>query len=111
MATENQAPQETLEEKIARLERENFDLKQENTEAVTTIGEMSEKLANAEAVAPEQVVVTHERKQYRVLAHKFHHKGAEIAASNLQANKDVLAQLVEMKSGVLQLITKAEAAK
>jgi hypothetical protein len=103
--------EETLEQKVARLERENFDLKQENTDALTTVGELSEKLANAEAVAPEQVVVTHDKKQYRVLAHKFNHNGAEIAASNLQANKEVLADLVKMKSGVLQLITKAEKAE
>lgn len=103
--------EETLEQKVARLERENLDLKKENETATTTIVEMSEKLANAEAVAPEQVVVTHDKKQYRVLAHKFNHNGAEIAASNLQANKEVLAELVKMKSGVLQLITKAEAAQ
>ena len=103
--------EETLEQKIERLERENAQLQEDKVIAEETVVELSEKLANAEAVAPEQVIVTHERKQYRVLAHKFHHKGAEIAASNLQANKEVLAELVKMKSGLLQLITKAEAAQ
>ncbi|WP_022821898.1 hypothetical protein [Hymenobacter norwichensis] len=100
--------QETPEQIIARLEAENAKLKQENTEAGEAIGELNEKLANAEAVAPEKVIVTHEKVQYQVLAPKFQHKGQVIEAKDLQGNKEVLAELVKAESG---LLAKVEAKK
>lgn len=99
---------ETTEEKIARLEAENARLLQDTQDAEQTIGELNEKLANAEAVAPEQTVVTYEKAQYRVLAQKFSYKGQEIEAKNLQANKEVLKALVDGESG---LLVKIEVAK
>jgi hypothetical protein len=99
---------ETLEEKVIRLERENAQLQEEKTTAEEAVVELNEKLANAEAVAPEQVVVTHEKVKYRVLAPQFQHNGQLIKAQDLQANKEVLAELIKAESG---LLLKLEAAK
>lgn len=99
---------ETTEEKIARLEAENARLVQDSQDAEQAISELNEKLANAEAVAPEQTVVTYEKAQYRVLAQKFSYNGQEIEAKDLQSKKDVLKALVEAGSG---LLVKVEATK
>lgn len=95
------APEETLEQKVARLEAENAQLQNDKTTAEEAVVELNEKLANAEAVAPKQVVVTHEKVKYRVLAQQFQHKGQLIKAKDLQANKEVLAELVKAESGLL----------
>ncbi|GAB3233120.1 hypothetical protein GCM10027346_20850 [Hymenobacter seoulensis] len=102
---------ETLEEKFARLERENAALEQKAAEQATelatatqAVDELSEKLSNAEAVTPAQAVVTHEKHQYLVLAQKFNYEGTEVLASELQGKKEILAALVKSGSGLLQKI-------
>ncbi|MCA8831954.1 hypothetical protein [Hymenobacter pini] len=101
--TPKNAP-ETPEQELARLRSENAKLKEENATATATLEEMGEQLANAEAAAPEQVVVKHENAQYRVLAQKFQHKGQEVKAADLKKNKELVAELIKSGSGLLQKI-------
>ncbi|SHL26728.1 hypothetical protein [Hymenobacter psychrotolerans] len=95
---------ETPEQKIARLEAENAQLKQDNATAEEAIGDLSEKLSNAEAATPTLVVVTHDKTQYQVLAQQFNYEGTEVKAKDLQKNKEVLAALVKTGSGLLRKV-------
>ena len=73
----------------------------------------AEKLKEAEAQGQEgRLVITHERKQYRVLAKQFDlGNGETVQAEELKTNKELVADLLKRKSGLLQLVEAAEEAK
>ena len=100
---------ETLEQKIARLEAENAKYQQELTDTQGIVAEQAEALANAEASKTEgaAIIVTYEKQQYRVIGKQFTIKGALVKAEELSTNKEAVKHLVETKSGLLQLIEKA----
>lgn len=94
---------ETAEQKNARLEAEL-------TAARAIIAGQAEQLQVAEAGAAEgRTIVTHNKKHYRVVAQQFSFKGVKITALELKDKADVIKELVESESGVLELVTKAEA--
>ena len=75
----------------------------ENAEAL--IEEMQGKLAAAEVSQMEgPVILSHEKGQYRVLAPKFSHKGIEVEANSLRNNPELVRELVEAGSGLLQKV-------
>jgi hypothetical protein len=95
---------ETLEQKVARLEKEVADSKE-------IIDGQAAKLQTAELGASEQLpVVTHDKQNYRVLAGAFTFKGVKYTAEELKTKSDVVAALVKEESGVLELIIKEEKA-
>ncbi len=51
--------------------------------------------------------MSHEKLQYRVLAPKFSHKGLDVDAHTLRQNPDLVRELVESGSGLLQLVVTA----
>ncbi|WP_375435081.1 hypothetical protein [uncultured Hymenobacter sp.] len=86
------------------------DLQAELAASKQIISGQAEQLQAAEAGAAEgRPVVTHDKKHYRVLVKQFYFNGVEIKAAELKDKTDLVKELVEKESGVLQLITKAEA--
>ncbi|WP_201980372.1 hypothetical protein [Hymenobacter rubidus] len=78
---------------------------EELNQAELLIEEQTGKLAAAEVASAEgPVVVTHAKEQYRVLAPKFQHNGLIVEARSLTANPELVRQLVEAESGVLQKV-------
>ena len=70
----------------------------------------AEQLQVSEVAASEgRPVVSHNKQHYRVLAPQFDVEGTTIKASELKDKPELIKTLVEKKSGLLQLITKAEA--
>jgi chromosome segregation ATPase len=98
LADANQKLQAELEEKTTELEQ-----------AEALIEEQNGKLAAAEVTQAEgPVVVSHEKAQYRVLAPKFSHKGLEVDAHTLRQNPELVRELVEAGSGLLQKVEPAK---
>lgn len=96
---------ETLEQKVARLEAENAQQQE-------IIAGQSEQIQLAETSASVQLpVVTHEDQKYAVLAKEFTFEGVKIKDVELKSKPAVIQALVEAKSGILELITKPEAAE
>lgn len=78
---------------------------EELNQAEILIEEQTGKLAAAEVASAEgPVVVTHAKEQYRVLAPKFQHQGLVVEARSLVNNPELVRQLVEAESGVLQKV-------
>jgi hypothetical protein len=94
----------TPEQRIAQLEAE---LKAKDAIIEGQAEELKASEAQGAAALP---VITHDKKQYRVLAAKFQHKGQEVKAEDLKGNKELVAELIKAKSGLLQLVV-AETAK
>ncbi|WP_210519915.1 hypothetical protein [Hymenobacter terricola] len=84
---------------------------QELEEAEGVIAEQTTKLAEADAKGGDAVIVTHEKKQYRVIGKQLNVDGHVHTAESLTKNPDVVAQLVRSESGFLQLVEKPAAAK
>lgn len=97
LATANKSLATELEEKTEEL-----------AQAETLIEEQSGRLAAAEVGQAEgPVIVSHEKAQYRVLAPKFSHKGLDVDAHTLRQNPDLVRELVEANSGLLQKVEAA----
>lgn len=75
-------------------------------QAEAIIDEQTQKLAVADAKGGDAVIVTHERKQYRVIGKQLNVEGHVHTAESLTKNPDVVAQLVRSESGFLQLVSK-----
>ncbi|SHL87438.1 hypothetical protein [Hymenobacter psychrotolerans] len=105
--------EETRQPTIESLTAENTRLQGELELAQGIIAGQAEQLANVETAQQhgDVVVVSYGKQQYRVLAKKFHIKGAEVKAEDLGKNQEALKHLVESKSGLLAPVAKAEAAK
>lgn len=96
------APVETAEQKIARLEREL-------EEATGIISEQTEQLeAKQLQSAGKLPVITHQKQNYQVTAAKFHFNGVDYKAEELAGNSDLVKQLLEAQSGLLVKIEKAK---
>ncbi len=82
-------------------------IKAERAEQDQIIADQHEQIKQAEA---EQVfagiVVSHEKAQYKVLAPKFSYEGTEYKAEDLKTNKDLVKELIEIKSGILEKVSK-----
>ncbi|MGI4763406.1 MAG: hypothetical protein ACRYF0_22025 [Janthinobacterium lividum] len=97
LASDKAYVEEQLEAKTEELE-----------EAEALIEEQSGRLAAAEVGQAEgPVIVTHDKAQYRVLAPKFSHKGLDVDAHTLRQNPDLVRELVEANSGLLQKVEAA----
>lgn len=103
----------TLTEKYEKLKGEHVELKTAHAEraselkqAEAIIDEQTQKLAVADAKGGDAVIVTHERKQYRVIGKQLNVEGHVHTAESLTKNPDVVAQLVRSESGFLQLVSK-----
>jgi septal ring factor EnvC (AmiA/AmiB activator) len=88
------------------LKRKNAEQAEELAQAEQVIGEQTEKLAVADAKGGDAVIVTHERKQYRVIGKQLNVDGHVHTAESLTKNPDVVAALVRSESGFLQLVSK-----
>lgn len=65
----------------------------------------NEQLKVAEAQAESgRVVVTHEKKQYRVLVQELDLDGTILKAEDLKTNAEAVAKLLKRKSGLLELV-------
>ena len=102
-----------LIEKHEKLKGEHQELKTSHTEraselkqAEAIIEEQTQKLAVADAKGGDAVIVTHEKKQYRVIGKQLNVEGHVHTAESLTKNPDVVAQLVRSESGFLQLVSK-----
>ncbi|QIX60883.1 hypothetical protein HER32_06705 [Hymenobacter sp. BT18] len=102
MAENTQTATLTPEARIAQLEAELAANKQ-------IIEEQAEQLQAAEASAEtKRPVVTHNRKQYSVLANQFTFDGKLVKAEELAGKPEVVKALIEAESGLLVLVQKAE---
>ena len=91
---------ETPEEKIARLEREVL-------EANNLIQEQNQQLeAKQLQGAGALPVITYKQQYYQVQAAKFHFNGVDYKADDLTGNSDLVKQLLEAESGLLEKIEK-----
>lgn len=102
-----------LTEKHEKLKGEHQELKAAHTEraselkqAEAIIEEQTQKLAVADAKGGDAVIVSHEKKQYRVIGKQVNVDGHVHTAESLTKNPDVVAQLVRTESGFLQLVSK-----
>lgn len=113
MADEQEISHEELQGLYAKALKRIEDLEAEGADAAQLILELHQQLDNARAgeeLSP-VVVVTHEQQKYRVIGAKFKHAGEEYAAADLKKHPDVVKQLVEAGSGLLQKIEKATGKK
>lgn len=80
-----------------------LELDAEANETVIAGHEARERAAQVAAEGG-TTVVTHEGQLYRVLVPQFHFAGQLVKAVDLKNNADVVAQLVETRSGVLEAV-------
>ena len=99
---------ETRQPTIESLTAENVRLQGELDVAQGIVAEQAERLSNVEAAqtVDAAVVVTHDKKQYRVIGKAVQVKGRIVKADELGKDKEALAFLVESQSGLLVPIEK-----
>jgi excinuclease UvrABC nuclease subunit len=91
-----------LETKVTNLEAENAQI---TADSEKVINDLTEKLKiEGKKAKSADIVVTHEKKKYRVVIGKFRHEGNEITAEELAKKPEVIAELVESKSSVLEKV-------
>ena len=113
MADEQEISHEELQALYAKALKRIEDLEGEAVDSAQLILELHQQLDNAQAgqeLSP-VVVVTHEQQKYRVIGAKFKHAGEEYTAADLKKHPDVVKQLVEAGSGLLQKVEKATGKK
>ena len=102
----------TLEQALAKLKEQDAkiaDLEGTVVESDKLVGELTQELSNVQTSAELSpvVVVTHEKNQYRVICVKFKHtNGKEYAAADLSKHPEVIKELLELDSELLQLVDK-----
>ena len=106
----------TLDEALKLLDERNKQIEALSADTGTAqelISDLTEQLANATAGQDisQAVVVSHEKEQYKVLARQFNHLGTEYKADDLKTNPALVKELVELESGLLHKIEKADKAK
>jgi hypothetical protein len=82
-------------------------LSAELTEATATIAELSERLTLREENPDAGILVRHGGKNYAILGNNFITESGELTAKSLSENKEEIARLVAIGSGILQEITKS----
>ena len=110
---ENKPSYAELEALYAQQLKRNEDLEGELATSTELVIDLTGRLDNATASAELSpvVVVTHEQQKYRVIGAKFKHAGEEYTAADLKKHPDVVRQLVEADSGLLQKVEKATGKK
>jgi hypothetical protein len=105
MADTPQTPEEIIADLQARLQKAT-----EESEAKDNIIEtQGEQLSAAQAQGAGQLsVVTHDKQRYQVLAGKFSIDDVVVNHHELKGKPELVKQLVEEKSPLLQLIPKEE---
>jgi hypothetical protein len=96
----------TAEEQIKKLQADLEASKRVNKELVDQNKDIQEKLEDASLQANAKdglPVLTHNKKAYQVTCHQFQRPGSDqvVTAKELAADKDLIAKLVKMESGVL----------
>lgn len=102
----------SLEERFAQLEAQYKQATEESAAKDAVIAAQDQQLVAANAQGAHALsVVSHENKHYQVLAGQFSIDDKVITHSQLKADAELVAKLVEEKSPLLQLIEapKAEA--
>lgn len=101
--------QSELAELCASQESKIAELEKSNSEKDGIIADQSKKFEKAEANSLGKIIVTHDGKDYEVVAPRFRVAGKEVKAEDLSKKEhaDTLAMLVEQKSGVLKLVSKS----
>lgn len=97
---------ETLEQKVARLEAENTAANEKyaalENESKTEIERLSQEVDSAKSDAANNILsVKVGSQKYQVLGKKFNVGGKEIAVEDLIKDKDALKSLIEKESGIL----------
>lgn len=83
---------------------------QESSEKDAVISDLMKKVSELEASnkvagnAPE--VITHKKEKYIVRIPSFRHNGAKCTVDTLKDNPELIDELIEMKSGVIEKISK-----
>jgi hypothetical protein len=99
----------TLEERFAQLEAELKKVTEESEAKDSIIETQGEQLSAAQLQGAGQLsVVTHDKQRYQVLAGKFSLDDQVIHHHELKGKPELVKQLVEEKSPLLQLIPKEE---
>jgi uncharacterized membrane protein YvbJ len=92
---------QTLEEALVVIEK----LKAEKAESDSVIAELREELkASNKAASNKLKIVEHKGKRYQVTAPKFHYNGSVRSADDLLEDSALVAELLEIEVGFLQLI-------
>lgn len=100
---------ETPEQQIARLQAELASKNSELAESQQINAEQAQKLKLAETgVSVGGLVVSHEDKQYQVMAQKFTIDGELVTADQLKDDAELIGKLIEANSGLLVLVAKEE---
>jgi cellobiose-specific phosphotransferase system component IIA len=86
------------------------DAQEELATANGIVEEVSQRLANADAISAESGthVLTFEKQQYKVLAPTLQHKGVKYEAKDLSKYPEVLKDLIGDGKGLVQPITAAK---
>lgn len=113
MATNKEMTLEEAKALLAERDKQIEALSADTGTAQELISDLTEQLANAQAGQDisHAVVVSHDKEQYKVLARQFNHNGTEYQADELKTNAALVQELVELESGLLAKIPKAEKAK
>lgn len=90
---------EAANAKISVLTEENAKLKEELEMAEGIITEM-QGMVKAKPVAG-KTTIEHDGEQYNVVIPRFKHKGEIYTAADLESNPDLVADLLEIGSGIL----------
>ena len=92
------------DKELADSKKENAEVKSENDSLKDTIVDLKKQLASKTSEAKnanKQVTVNHGGKTFEVAIPRFNHNGTIYTAADLENHKDVIAELVKMKSDVL----------
>jgi DNA gyrase/topoisomerase IV subunit A len=105
-------------EKVASLEGELTTTREKLAAAESLLVERQKDLSDAQAIIEEQhkalstedthsegVIITVDKKKYKVVAPSFNVAGVAYAAADLKENKELAAKLVANGSSVLQLLS------
>lgn len=111
-----------LKAQVLSLNGDRDTLASANSDLAAQLEEKVDELATAEALIEQQteqlksaevgqalgpVIVTYEKEQYRLLVPHFSHAGNLIESASLRQNPDLVRQLVEGGSGLLQKVVAA----
>lgn len=91
-----------LQAEIARLQEERDNAVKERDSALTVNDDLQKKLEETEATVDKvMIVVTHNKKKYKVAAKQFQFGEEVYKAEDLKKNADIVKALIEKKSGLL----------
>lgn len=93
------------EDRIAELEAQLSAKTESEQTLLNSNAELQQRLQSTEEDLDRvKVIVTHDKKKYEVLTPKFSYQGQAYEAKDLKNNKEVVAELIEKKSGILRAL-------